>query len=438
MEDCRIAARGTVELRQLLTGVALCGVLLAAGCGDDGKDGDETSREKVRIGAVVPLTGDSVATGRKTLQGVRLAAALVNEDLPDIDLPLAEGRGLPNLGGARIEVIAADHRGDPETGAAETERLIKNGRAVAVTGSYFSSVTLSASRRAQRLGVPFVNGDSSSPALTETRGRGYFFRTGPSDETFANDFFDFLDDLKSDRDALVEDVAILHENTEFGTGAARATREAAARHGYEVVATISHGNGVRDVTRQAARIEKLKPDALLQASYTDEAILFTRTFRRLGYAPNLLAYGAGYSDAAFFDAVGRSGNFTISRAAWTADAVRDRPAAAGIAREFEERYGSAMDENSARTFTAALTLFGAINEAGTTSPDAIREALAATDIAAGETIMPWEGIRFDDRGQNELARGVIVQYLDGAYRLVWPFDDAKGEVVWPVPPFARR
>ncbi len=55
--------------------------------------------------------------------------------------------------------------------------------------------------------------------------------------------------------------------------------------------------------------------------------------------------------------------------------MRDRPAVVKVTEMFEERYGHAMDANSARTFTAALTLFQAINKAGNTDPKAIRGAL---------------------------------------------------------------
>jgi branched-chain amino acid transport system substrate-binding protein len=105
---------------------------------------------------------------------------------------------------------------------------------------------------------------------------------------------------------------------------------------------------------------------------------------------------------------------------------------------FRWRYGAAMDGNSARTFTAAMTLFEAINRAGSSDPTAIRDALAATDVPAAETIMPWRGIRFDASGQNVLARGVIVQRIDGAYRTVWPFGVAAAKLVWPIPGYSMR
>jgi branched-chain amino acid transport system substrate-binding protein len=426
-------------MQRVVVLILLCGSLISAGCGPGVEEGGGGAEGGViKVGALYPLSGASAATGQRTLEGVRLAAEIVNQDLPDVDLPLAEGEGLPNVDGSMIQVIGADHEEDPETGASETERLITSENVAAVVGAYFSSVTLTASERAERLGVPFVNGSSSSPQLTEGRDLNFFFRTGPSDRTFAEAFFDFIEELEAERGVPIEDVVILHENTAYGTDAAEVTEEVANERGVEVAATIPHGNGVSDVTPEASRIKSMNPDAVFQASYTPEAILFTKTFQQLNYAPNILAYGAGFSDAAYFEAVGDAGNYTISRAAWALDAVKNRPAAVEVANMFEERFGHEMDENSARTFTAALTLFQAMDKAGGTEPDAVREALAATDVPADQTIMPWDGIRFDESGQNTLARGVILQYIDGGYKLIWPFDSATAKLQWPVPPYDKR
>jgi branched-chain amino acid transport system substrate-binding protein len=427
-------------MRRLYSLLFVCMVAIAAACApgaDSGGGGGTGGGDVIKIGAIFPLTGASASTGKKTLEGVQLAAEIVNEDV-DLDLALAKGEGLPSLDGATIEIVSADHEEDPERGASETERLITSENVVAVLGAYFSSVTLTASERAERLGVPFVNGSSSSPALTEGRDLDFFWRTGPSDRTFAESFFDFLDDLNAERDASVNDVVILNENTAYGTDAAEVTEEVAAERDYQVVSTIPHGNGVSDVTPEASQVKSSDPDAVFQASYTPEAILFTKTFEQLNYPANILAYGAGYSDSAYFEAVGAAGNYVISRAAWALDAVKDRPAAVEVAKMFEESFGDAMDENSAREFAAALTLFQAIDEAGSTEPDAIREAMNSMDVPAEQTIMPWDGIRFDDSGQNELARGVILQYLKGEYKLIWPFDKATADVVWPLPPYPDR
>lgn len=412
-------------------------ILVLASCSPPGGGGAGAEGDAVKVGAIYPLTGPSAATGKKTLEGVKLAAEIVNEDVASVDLPLAADEGLPGLDGAKVQVVSADTQSSPEKGASETERLVTSEQVVAVVGAYESSVTLTASERAERLGIPFLNASSSSPQLTEGRDLDFFFRTGPSDRTFAETFFDFLDSLQQKGES-VENVAILHENTAYGSDAAEVTEELAEERGYQVVAVVPHGNGVADVTPEASKIEAADPDAVFQASYTPEAILFTKTFSEMGYTPNILAYGAGFSDEEYFSSVGALGETVISRAAWGLDAVKDQPAAVEVAKLFEERFGHAMDENSARTFTGALTLFQAIDEAGSTEPEAIRDALSETDVPADQTIMPWDGIRFDDTGQNELATGIVLQYLEGGYRLVWPFETASAKLVWPEVAYEKR
>ncbi|MDB5960833.1 MAG: branched-chain amino acid transporter substrate-binding protein, partial [Massilia sp.] len=89
-------------------------------------------------------------------------------------------------------------------------------------------------------------------------------------------------------------------------------------------------------------------------------------------------------------------------------------------------------------FTGLLTLADAINRAGSTDPEAIRKALAATDIPGNKLIMPWKGIKFDAQGQNMYSAGILVQIIDGKYHTVWPFDIATTDVVWPMPKWNQR
>ena len=104
----------------------------------------------------------------------------------------------------------------------------------------------------------------------------------------------------------------------------------------------------------------------------------------------------------------------------------------------QARYHVNFTGNSARDFTGILALADAIDRAGSTDPEAIRKALAATNIAGDQLIMPWDGIRFDARGQNELGSGIIVQVQKGKYVTVWPFKLATADIVWPMVPWSKR
>jgi branched-chain amino acid transport system substrate-binding protein len=47
--------------------------------------------------------------------------------------------------------------------------------------------------------------------------------------------------------------------------------------------------------------------------------------------------------------------------------------------------------------------------------------------------MPWEGIRFDAKGDNELGSAIIVQVQDGEYRTVYPPSYEAVEAIYPMP-----
>jgi branched-chain amino acid transport system substrate-binding protein len=94
-----------------------------------------------------------------------------------------------------------------------------------------------------------------------------------------------------------------------------------------------------------------------------------------------------------------------------------------------------MDGTPARAFTALMVLADAINRAGSTDPDKIRQALAATKLGENDTIMPWEGVEFDKTGQNVLTRGIFVQVQSGTPKTVWPFELAAAKLVWPRTPW---
>ena len=100
---------------------------------------------EVVIGAVYPLSGNLAKVGNDIKDAIELAAELVNDDV-DVPVPLGKGKGLPNLGGAKVRVVFADHQSSPEKGLSEAERLISQERVVAVMGSYNSNVTATASQ----------------------------------------------------------------------------------------------------------------------------------------------------------------------------------------------------------------------------------------------------------------------------------------------------
>ncbi|HEY6099933.1 MAG TPA: ABC transporter substrate-binding protein [Anaeromyxobacter sp.] len=396
------------------------------------------AQEEVRIGVIYPLTGAAASTGLELKNAAELAAEIVNADMKDLPLPLAPGVGLPNLKGARVKLVFADHQGNPQVGASEAERLVTQEKVVALMGCYFSAVTATASQVAERLGVPFLNADSTSSTLTQ-RGFKWFFRTTPHDELFVQNFFAFLKDVAARKKLQVKTLAVLNENTLWGAETAKLEEKLAGEQGYKIVEKILYPAKSTQLTSEVQRIKGAGADVVMQSSYLGDAILAMKTYKDLGYTPAaLLANDAGFNDSEFLKTLGKDGEYILSREVWALDLAGQKPLIKRVNDMLQERHKVSFNGNSARAFTGILALADAIDRAGSTKPDAIQKALKETNIPGDKLIMPWDGIQFDETGQNKLGAGIIVQVQDGKYVTVWPFKLASKEIVWPMPPWSKR
>jgi len=391
------------------------------------------AENEIRIGVIFPLTGPLASTGQGLLEGVKLAADIINNK-NNLNMPLAKGAGLPNLKGAKIKIIPGDHQGKPEVGMAEAERLITQEKVVAIMGCYNSAVTATASQAAERYGIPFLNDSSTSPSLTE-RGFKWFFRTTPNDDLLSENFFHFLNDVKKKKKVAMGAIALFNENTLFGVDSRKYQEKYAKQYGYNISGVVLYPAKSTQLTSEIQKLRSYNPSIIMQTSYTADAILSMKTYKELNFAPTaLLANNAGFNDPELIKALGKDANYILSREVWAKDLSAKKPIIKTIADRFEKQAGKPMSGDYARSFTGMIVLADAINRAGSTEPAKIQKALLETNIKPDQLIMPWDGVRFDPKShQNVLGKGIIVQIYNGERYTVWPFNLATKEVVWPFP-----
>jgi len=396
------------------------------------------AQQEVKIGALYPLSGPTAQIGIDAVAAIRTAVEIVNEGA-DLPLTLAKNKGLPGVGGAKVTIVVVDHQGKPEVGQSEAERLITQEKVHAVFGTYFSSVTAASSQAAERAGIPFVNADSTQPALTQ-RGLKYFFRTTPTDETFSELMFDFLKDFGAKSSQKFQSVSIFHEDTAYGTDSAKVQERLAKERGFRVLEKIAYKAQTTSLTAEVQRLKAANADVLMPSSYTSDTFLLLRTAKDLDYNPKLIvAQNAGFTDPTFINTMGRDAEGAITRSPYNADLEGRIPLLAKINTIFKKHSnGRDLSDVPARVFTGFMTLLDAINRAGSTDPEKIRAALAATNIPADQLIVPYRGVKFDATGQNELVRGILMQVQKGKYCTIYPFELASCQVLYPTPTWAEK
>jgi branched-chain amino acid transport system substrate-binding protein len=396
------------------------------------------AQQEVKVGVLYPLSGPTAQVGLDAVAAVKTAVAIVNEGA-DLPLALAKNKGLPGLGGAKITIVVVDHQGKPEIGQSETERLITQEKVHVVFGAYFSSVTAAASQAAERAGIPFVNAESSQPALTQ-RGLKYFFRTSPTDETFTKLMFDFLKSYGAKSGQKFETASIFHEDTAFGTDSAKVQERLAKENGVRILEKIAYKAQTTSLTSEVQRLKAANADVLMPSSYTSDAFLLLRTAKELDYNPKMiLAQNAGFTDPTFLTTMGKDAEGVITRSPYNSDLQGRIPLLAKVNDLFKKQSnGRDLSDNSARSFTGFMVLADALNRAGSTDPEKIRAALAATNIPADQLIVPYRGVKFDANGQNELVSAILMQAQKGKYCTMYPFDLASCQVLSPAPSWAEK
>src|ERR1700733_13923276 len=302
--------------------------------------------DAVKIGVLFPLTGNAAAAGQAAKAAVEVAADIVNNAHPELgNLPLAAGAGLPNLGGAKLDVVFVDHQGNPSMAQQLATRLVTEDKVNALLGAYQSSCTFTATPVAERYGIPFMVGDSSALNIT-TRGLKYVFRATPIATDYAQAYMRFFADMKG-QGKKINNIAIVNENTDYGTSVGDAIEAEAKKANMPVAIRIPYSASSTDVTAQVLQLKDKQPDLVIFISYTADSILYMKTMKSLDYKPPMvLGDDSGFSDPSFIPAVFDIAQGAMNRSAWAIG--REGSVTYKINEMYKAKTGRDLDDTSAR------------------------------------------------------------------------------------------
>jgi branched-chain amino acid transport system substrate-binding protein len=422
----------------LLLAVALASVALA-GCGGDtateetdaggtatteaGTDatqgdtgGGQASGETIKIASLYPVTGDLAKLGEENVQGLELAIEEIN----------AAG-GIQSMGGAQIQLVKADSQGKPDVAISEVERLAQQENVAAIVGTYQSSVAIPSTQQAERLKVPMIISMAVADEITD-RGFQYTFRVCPKAEWYAKDQVEFLKDLNELVGLDVKRVALLHEDTDFGTSTAEGQKKYLEEAGMEMVIEVPYPANAADLTTQVSRVKAANPDVVLTVTYLNDSILIANARQKLGMTQLFFDAAGGTVDPEFISRLGDAAENVLTEIEYTKYAA----GAEELNEKFKAKYGRDITGNGAYAYQSGYVIADALERAGTTDREAIREALATTSIPAGPNmVLPTEVLEFGEDGQNKSAPLFVVQVQGGELKPVWPAEYANTEVVLP-------
>lgn len=407
-----------------ITAMAVALPLALAACGGSAPPGTEGSDsgggggsgETITIGSLHPLSGSAAADGQQMDNGAKLAIDAINE-----------AGGIESLDGAQLELASADTQGAPEVGQSEAQRLIEDG-AVALVGTYQSAVSQNVAAVAERNQVPFVIDVSSADAILQ-QGYKFTFRLQPSAQVLAERGAEYLADVSENAGAATKKVAILHEQGPFGTAIKDTFSAKAEELGMEIGPVISYDPArVSDFTTQITTVRESGADVLMVAGYYRDGVLVANAVNTV--QPGLdavwgVANGA-FDTPQFPGEVGEAGEGFFD-ANYRLDMTN--PDTQELADKYKQEFGDDIRTAAVLSYDAVRVIAAALEKAGDASPQAVRDAIAETEL---DSLIAQDGpIAFDEAGENENAAPILMQVLDGVVTQVFPEDYAEAEPVYP-------
>lgn len=345
------------------------------------------AQAEMKIGALVPLTGDLQSYGETSLQGIKLAAKQINE----------QGGVL----GGEATVAIGDTQTTPQVGVDAAQKLVNIEKVSGIVGALSSGVTIPvASSVSSQAGVPQISGASTSPEITTLKDNDFLFRTVPTDAVQGI----ALADVAMEQG--YKNVGVVYINNDYGKGLADAFAESFKGKGGAVAGAVAYEKGQASYRGELQRAVGDNADALVLIGYPENGITILRQALEGGYFDKFV-FSDGLKAPEIIEAIG---------ADYMNGAIGTAPASIGEGRDrfvkfYEGEYGEIppkpyIDSAYDATFLLAL----AAEKAGSNDPKAVRDALRSVASAPGEPILPGEW----EKAKKLIAEGKDIDYVGAA------------------------
>ncbi len=373
------------------------------------------AQESIKVGVVLPLTGAQAKFGEIEKNSFVMAAEEIN----------AAG----GVKGKKLELLFEDDTGKPDVGRSAMEKLITQDKVIVVTGGYASNVTFAMAPVAQQRRVPFVVVTGSDDNITE-KNWSYIFRINPPASEYPTALNDFLKEVVKPAS-----VAILHENTNFGQSSAKSFSAQMEEMGIKVLMKEGYEAGAVDFKPLLTKVKSASPDLIYMVSYVMDAGLLMRQSKELDINPKLfVGGGAGFTLPEFVKNAGPAAENVFSATLWV-DTV-PYPGAKEYAQKYEKTFKGETEYHGAEAYAGMYVVADALKRAKDLNAEAVREALAATDLMTA--FGPVKFVSYGKKTQQNKLPTYLVQWQNGALQTVWPQWVATKKAVYPVPKWSER
>jgi branched-chain amino acid transport system substrate-binding protein len=374
------------------------------------------------FGAPISLTGSTAKEGGLTRDGYDLWRDTYNK------------AGGINVAGKhyKIETKYYDDASNAQQSATLAEKLIKEDKVNFLLGPYGTSPTLQVSTVAEKNKIPMIEGNGAAESIFS---QGYKYTFGVLSP--AQNYLRGVVDVALTLDPKPTTVAVLSADDPFSVEVADAVKTYAEQKGLQVVYYQKYPNASTDLRAPLTETKAKNPDLFLNSGHLQESVAIMQQSKELGFSPKGFAFSVGPSVPDFQTTLKDDANYVLGGTQWTAalkyqgEDLFKTPAAYNT--QYMQAFSYEPSYQSADATACGVAFAKAIETAGSTDPDKVRDAIAKLDFTSF-----YGQIKFDERGINITKPMAVEQWQNGRRLTVWPADVAEARALWPLPAWSAR
>jgi branched-chain amino acid transport system substrate-binding protein len=371
--------------------------------------------DKIKVGAVIPITGKYSGLGEQVKNGYELAVETIN------------AAGGVDVGGTKIPIDLSilDDESDPTKTVQQLETHNSNG-VLAYLGGAGSDLHAAAAGIAEKNKIPYLGIAFALYTGVMDQGFEYVFSPFPKSQDQAKITFDMLDSFTPKPSKIV----IFAETTDWGAELTRLwTEEATTRGGYEVT-PYQYAPGTTDYSALIVPARDAGAEVLLALPSGPDGLAMMKQIKELGWNASVYFLIRAPDPPTFGENLGVDSDGVFLLPGWNNGLPYE--GVAEMAAAYKAKYDKPAAALTGPAYACVQILADAISRAASLDRDGIRDAIAATNL---DTVVG--NVQFKADGTSSVPCPVN-QWQGGKQALVFPADVALVPPIYPAVPWKDR
>jgi len=314
--------------------------------------------DTIKVGAILAVTGPAAFLGAPEQKTLEMMVEDINK------------KG--GIKGHKVELIVKDSGGSPEKALSFAKQLIEENKVLAIIGPSTSGESMKIKSVAEE-GKTILLSCAAAEVIVNPVAK-YVFKTPQMDRDAVIKIFQQIKYMKLSK------AGVLSSNTGFGKAGKEQLEKLAPEYGIQIVANEVYDKAATDLTAEVTKVKASGAEAIINWSIEPAQAIVIKNARQLGFKGPIFQ-SHGFGNIKYVEAAGEAAEgviFPAGRLLVVDKLPKNHPQKAVLIKykkDYEAKYKEEASTFGGHAYDAMIILTKAIEKAGSTDKEAVRNAI---------------------------------------------------------------